>query len=141
MDGNAVEIFFKFFSIHWFVTGYTIPTILFVVLYGQVIYAFYKRRSKAELASSRVIDKATSELTKTAIIVTAIFIVALGYESWYYMLGYNDVVPYVKNTPIQKVGIGTAAFNSACNPFVYGTLVPAYRKCLQLTFCRYLRKH
>ena len=37
------------------------------------------------LHSYSVIDTATSQLTKTAITVTAIFIVALGYDLWYYL--------------------------------------------------------
>ncbi len=52
----------------------------------------------------RVIDTAASQLTKTAITVTAIFIVALGYDLWYYVLGYSGVTEYKMNTPLQKIG-------------------------------------
>ena len=52
----------------------------------------------------RVIDTAASQLTKTAITVTAIFIIALGYDSWYYMLGYLGATKYIFNSPIQIVG-------------------------------------
>ena len=86
------------------------------------------------MASSKVIDKASTELTKTAIIMTAIFIVALGYDLWYYMLGYVGVVRYVFNSAEQKVAVWLSSFNSAANPFVYGMLVPAYRKSIQKTF-------
>ena len=40
----------------------------------------------------RVIDTAASQLTKTAITVTAIFIVVIGYDSWYFMLGYAGAI-------------------------------------------------
>ena len=50
----------------------------------------------------RVIDTAAKQLTKTAITVTAIFIVALGYDLWYYVLGYSGVIDYKMNTPLQK---------------------------------------
>ena len=53
---------------------------------------------------SRVIDTAASQLTKTAITVTAIFIVSLGYDSWYYLLGYAGATEYKFNTPIQIIG-------------------------------------
>ena len=53
---------------------------------------------------SRVIDTAASQLTKTAVTVTSIFIIALGYELWYYVLGYADVLEYKANTPEQKIG-------------------------------------
>ena len=52
----------------------------------------------------RVIDTAASQLTKTAITVTAIFIVAIGYDSWYFMLGYAGAIRYIYNTPIQIIG-------------------------------------
>ena len=52
----------------------------------------------------RVIDTAASQLTKTAITVTAIFIVALGYDLWYYLLAYSGVTDYKINTPLQKIG-------------------------------------
>ena len=52
----------------------------------------------------RVIDTAASQLTKTAITVTGIFIVALGYDLWYYVLGYAGIIEYKMNTPIQKIG-------------------------------------
>ena len=52
----------------------------------------------------RVIDTAASQLTKTAITVTAIFIVALGYGSWYYLVGYSGATEYKFNTPLQIIG-------------------------------------
>ena len=60
----------------------------------------------------RVIDTAASQLTKTAITVTVIFIVALGYDCWYYILGYSGVTEYKLNTPIQTIGK---------KPFKYGS--------------------
>ena len=52
----------------------------------------------------RVIDTAASQLTKTAITVTAIFIVALGYDLWHYLLGHLGVHEYIFNSPRQKYG-------------------------------------
>ena len=52
----------------------------------------------------RVIDKAARQLTKTAITVTAIFIITLGYELWYFMLGQTGALEYKVNTPVQKIG-------------------------------------
>ena len=52
----------------------------------------------------RVIDTAASQLTKTAITVTEIFIVALGYELWRYLLGHLGVTEYINFSVKQKVG-------------------------------------
>ena len=54
----------------------------------------------------RVIDTATAQLTKTAITVTAIFIVTMGYDNFYYVLGYTGVLNYKMNSPVQKIGTG-----------------------------------
>ena len=40
--------------------------------------------------------------------MTAIFIVALGYDLWYYVLGYSGVIEYKMNTPLQKLGKRTS---------------------------------
>ena len=53
--------------------------------------------------STRVIDSATTQLTKTAITVTSIFIICLGYECWNYTLGELGVVTYQLGSPVQKV--------------------------------------
>ena len=58
----------------------------------------------------RVIDTAASQLTKTAITVTAIFIVALGYDLWYYLLAYSGVTDYKRNTPLQNIGRYSVGF-------------------------------
>ena len=54
-----------------------------------------------------MIDTAASQLTKTAITVTAIFILAIGYDLWYYILGYSRVTDYIVNYPLQKIGMLT----------------------------------
>ena len=66
-------------------------------------FFFHPQRLKL-LPIYRVIDTAAKQLTKTAITVTAIFIVALGYDLWYYVLGYSGVIEYKMNTPLQKIG-------------------------------------
>ena len=137
MDHEIVHAFFYGFGIYGFLTVYAIPCALFFILYGLVIIAFH-RRQKSDMASSRVIDKAASELTKTAIVVTSIFIVSVGIQNWYYVLGNSKVVTYEINGPVQKVTLCLSAVNSGANPFVYGMLVPAYRKSLQQTFCKCL---
>ena len=39
--------------------------------------------------ASRTVDKASKEILKTAIIVSVIFILTLGYDLTYYILGYT----------------------------------------------------
>ena len=44
------------------------------------------------------------------------------------------VTVYKMNSPIQKIGVLFAVFNSVANPFVYALLMPAYRKSILKTF-------
>ena len=60
-------------------------------------------QSSSVFESSRVIDSAATQLTKTAIVVTCIFMVCLGYEMFYYTLGTLQVFKFVLNSPLQKV--------------------------------------
>lgn len=141
MDGPAVEMFFKFFSVGTFVYYYCIPCTFFCFFYGSVLVTFQKRKKTSELGSSRIIDKASSDLTKTAITVTTIFIFAIGYDMIYYMLGFNNVVEYINGSVLQKIGVLLASFNSVANPFVYGILMPSYRHSIKMTFCQHCVKN
>ena len=70
---------------------------------GKCVSGFYFKGSLHSLIF-RVIDTAASQLTKTAITVTAIFIVALGYDLWYYLLAYSGLAEYKANSQLQKIG-------------------------------------
>ena len=68
------------------------------------LYASYWNAIFLFIYIARVIDTAASQLTKTAITVTAIFIVVLRYDCWYYILGHLGVTNYIYNSPKQKFG-------------------------------------
>nr|CAJ38812.1 putative origin recognition complex subunit 3 protein [Platynereis dumerilii] len=122
------------FSVWCFLILYAIPFAVFVASYGSIVYTLLARQRQTQLAQSRVIDAATKQLTKTAMVVTTWFIIALGYDLWYYILGYNNVIKYQKNSPIQKIGIFLAGSNSCVNPIIYVLFMPAFRESLRKTF-------
>ena len=132
-DGPAFATFFDVYTLSTVFTFYFIPTGCFIFFYGRVIWSFRKRQASA-MAQSRVIDKATAELTKTAIVVTVIFIFSFGYDSLYYFFGSIGLLEYVLNAPVQKIGVWLAVLNSCANPFVYAALMPSYRKAVSNTF-------
>ena len=108
-NGNCYsEYFFKeFYGLYQayayivFLTQYALPCGAFFILYGSIVLTLRKRAKEPSFAESRTINKATKELTKTAIIVTVIFIISLGYDLWYYILGYSGVIEYKLNSPLQ----------------------------------------
>ena len=68
---------------------------------GLVVLTLYRRTTHSNFTSSSVINAAAKQLTKTAIMVTIIFIVSLGFDMWYYILAYTGVTTYVLGSPIQ----------------------------------------
>ena len=53
---------------------------------------FTMKYRKVTKPTSRTIDKASKEILKTAIVVTVIFILTMGYDYTYYILGYTGIV-------------------------------------------------
>ena len=132
--GEDAQRYYKAYAVACFLYSYFIPTIFLCLFYGLVLITFHKRKKQIELGSSRVIDKATTQLTKTTIIVTVIFIICLS-TLWLYLLSYLGVFKYKVNSILSKMCVFASSINSASNPFVYGLLLPTYRRSLQLTFC------
>ena len=123
------------FVLYQFVLNYVIPVTCFSLMYGAVIWAFRNRGKSTELAASRVIDKATKELTKTAIIVTVIFITTMAFAFWYFLLGNLGVFPFAVSSVFSKISFWLISINNTANPFVYALLMPAYRRSVRRTFC------
>ncbi len=135
LPGVTVKKFMSFYSIFWFVQAYAVPCALFFILYGLVLLALRNRRQDNVLGSSKVIDKANKEITKMSIIVTTIFIISLGFDSWYYLLGKIGVTQYMFNSPLQKIGVFFSVVNSCVNPYIYAASMPVYRESIIQTFC------
>ena len=134
MQGDIIEFLYAVFSVSTLFSYWGIPFFFFVFFYGMVAFKLNRRKRNTDFGTTRAIDNASKQLTKTAIAVTCIFIVSLGYDIWYYLLGKFELVVYKKNTPLQKIGVWLSAFNSVANPFVYIMMMPSYRKCVIKTF-------
>ena len=113
---------------------YMVPVLLFVVFYGNVIYSFQQRTKADDLTASRVISKASIELTKTAIIVTVIYTLCMTPGYWNYLLGNTGVITFDLKGTMHRIGVWLASVNSSANPFVYALLLPAYRRSIAKTF-------
>ncbi len=132
-DGQAMESYFFFFVIFTYLITYFLPLVIMALFYGLVAYKLRKRRDNVALGQSRVLDRASADLTKTAIVVSIIFAISIGYDLHYYLLGHTGVVTYELNTLIQKVGVFLSNLNSTANPLVYALLMPVYRRSLMTT--------
>ena len=135
IQGTIGETLFYAYSLVWLFAVYVLPVGAYVYLYGCVVLTLYRRRSSTSVNSSKAIDSAQSTITKTAITLTGIFLFAIGFDAWAYVLGYTSVVEYEFGSAKQKIGVFFSVFNSIVNPFVYLALMPSFRVSLRKTFC------
>ena len=135
IPGQVSTDIYHGYSIFWFLMIYMMPVVIHIAMYSRILYALRQRKQNMEMAGSAVIDSASNSMTKAAIALTLTFIVSIGFDAWYFMLGSTGVVAYVFNSPVQKISVFLSAFNSCVNPCVYAVLMPAYRKSLKKTFC------
>ena len=133
IQGTIGEKLFYAYSLVWFFAVYVLPVVAYVYLYGCVVLTLYRRKSTS-VNSSKVINSAQSTITKTAITLTGIFLFAIGFDAWAYVLGYTSVVEYEFGSAKQKIGVFFSVFNSIVNPFVYLALMPSFRVSLRKTF-------
>ena len=134
--------FFFIWVFSFFFAVYGIPTVLFIFAYGMVIYSFHKR-AKSNLGASgtaSVIDRASTELMKTAIVVTLIYLIAFSYVEWLFLLAAAGVEEYIMQSPKQKIGTFLSVINLVANPFVYASLLPSYRRSVKKTLCFFRQK-
>ena len=129
----GVTLFYAY-SLVWFFAVYLLPATAYVYLYGCVVLTLYRRRSSTSVNSSKTIDSAQSTITKTTITLTGIFLFAIGFDAWAYVLGYTGVVEYELGSAKQKIGVFFSVFNSIVNPFIYLALMPSFRVSLKKTF-------
>lgn len=135
-SGKTYQEFMSFYSIYWFFAAYAVPVLLFIMLYGAVMVSLHRRRSNTKLGQSNIIDKASAQFTRTAILVTAFFIFSLSFDSFYYILGTVGVTQYIHNSGIQRVALFFTCMNSVANPFLYVLSMPAFRASLLQLFCK-----
>ena len=138
-SGRAAEDFHVFYTIYiWFVV-YPLPCGMLAFFYVNVIWKFHQRKKNHGLGRSRVIDQATTDLTKTAISVTIILFLTMTYDINQYLFASFGIGDYNRNSPQQQLGYLFASINSCANPFIYALLMPAYRRQLVVMFlcCRH----
>uniref|UniRef100_A0A1I8FSX6 G_PROTEIN_RECEP_F1_2 domain-containing protein n=1 Tax=Macrostomum lignano TaxID=282301 RepID=A0A1I8FSX6_9PLAT len=122
---------FKVYGFLWFFLVYLLPVAAVVCLYSAIVY----RLSNQGLHNSRFRQRAATELTKSAVIITVIFIVCFSYDCIYYLLGHLDLVEYIYSSPTQLIGVALVTINSCANPVVYCIIMPSFRERMLAAVC------
>ena len=121
--------FMRYYAIFLSISSYLAPCVLIVILYGKIVLSLRKRqRDGHNLGRSAVIDVATKQLTKSAAIVTTIFILTLGTTSVMMPLSILGAVELTVNSPLTKIDDFLNVLNSCANPVVYLCVLPSYRQ-------------
>ncbi len=123
--------FYGFLCLCMFYIG---PVICFIILYRNVLNVLSSRAHNIELGHTDRISRASKRFTKTVITVTVIFILSMGYDSIYYMLGQVGVVIYDNELLTTRIGFFLTIINSVSGPFVYLLFMPNFCLTFRNTF-------
>ena len=132
-SGKSREAFIISLLVKVLVWMYFIPVIIFVVLYSKIIHTLRQRKNHTELSQSRTIDRATTDLTYSAIIVTVIYILSTTIGAVYLLMAAGGLALFDLGLPYQKVEVFLTTVNSSINPFVYLLFMPAFRRAAKTT--------
>ena len=116
----------------WLASYYLIPIVISIILYSKIIKALRKSKLLEKRTKSIIIDKASSQLTKTAFTVTVLFAIFIGIDSFIYVLEMHRVVPITSY--VEVAVLFSSVLNSFTNPFVYVICMPYFRRTLQSAF-------
>ena len=127
------QVFYAY-VLFFFFAGYALPVVAYVFLYGRVVQTLYRRNKSTDLNRSAVVDAAQAAITKSAVTLTAIFLFAIGFSAWYYVLGNTGVVDFEVGSDIHMVAVFLSVVNSCVNPFIYLVLITPFRSMVFKTF-------
>ena len=135
MCGVAISPIFRYYwSIANLFVFYLFPMVCLVFLYGRIVYTLRSRKRQGSAGQADVIDAASATLLRMAIAVTSVFAVAIGYAQCYFILISTGTIPDVFVSPQEKAATLLNTCNVVANPFVYGFMLPAFRRSLKKTF-------
>ena len=136
--GRCGILFLPIFQYYWSITNlfvfYLIPMVCFVVLYSRIVYTLRIGKRQGSAGQAVVFDAASATLLRMGIAVTSVFAFAIGYAQWYFTLVFTDTIPHGFKSPQERAAIVLNTCNVVANPFVYGFMLPAFRRSLKKTF-------
>ena len=131
--------FMQFYGVFWFFIVYAIPITILIVLYTKIIVQLRGMYQVSEIFTSQeddnqIYELADRQITKTAIAIAVAFIVSIGWDAFYCLLGFTGIIKYEFNKPLQVVGVFLSTLNSCTTPFIFAAFMPIFRNILKETF-------
>ena len=78
VPGDGGVVLMKAHAVVMTLYEYILPFILFVCLYGQIIYTLKKKKEESAVVGSATVEKASAQIIKAAIAVTGLFMFTIG---------------------------------------------------------------
>lgn len=117
---------FKVMGILWLCLLYFIPMVTMTTLYAITMYSFNTTAVVTSNDSER--KRLSSQLTKSAIVVTALFMISFTVDTVYYLLGFFDFLALDNyRNPVNRVASFFINFHSV-SPFVYCLVLQTFRE-------------
>ena len=118
----------------WGPTYYIIPVLMISILYFKILNALRRSKLLPKSSNDSTVDKASTQLTKTAFTVTVLFIIFIGFGAMTNVLQVFGVIDFNKHVLLAVLCMTT--LNSVANPFVYVILLPFFRRNVRtVLFC------
>ena len=140
VEGIEFENFLKFYGVLWFLIVYAVPIGCLILLYGKMRLTLHQQHQtfRELLGNSNSmaikLDNANRQITKTAVAQSIAFIISIGWDAFYCLLGFTGAIPYEFNKPLQVTGVFLATLHSCATPFIYATTMPIFRKAFKEMF-------
>jgi len=74
-----------------------------------------------------------NQITNSAIAVCIVFVLSLGWDAFYCLLGFTGAIDYDFNKPLQVTGVFLTSLASCATPFIYAFSMPIFRRRLIAT--------
>ncbi len=139
---NTKELanFVSFYGVFWFIVFYAGPCLCFIIMYRKVLNVLSSRINNTGFGHTNIVASASKRFTKTAITVTMIFVLSMGFDSIFYMLGHIGLTTYDTDLLLTKVGVLLTIANPVSGPFVYIIFMPTFSQTFIKTFSCHIGK-
>ena len=137
IDGEGFQKFMSVYGVFWFLIVYAVPIGILITLHTMMklkLRERQKQRNETQRRQSLILDNADHQITKTAVIISVVFICSLGWDAFYCLFGFTGFIQYEFNTPLQITGVFLATFDSCSTPFIYAASMPLFRSAAKQTF-------
>ena len=92
-----------------------------------------ERVSVVSQQRSQIFLQIENQITNSAIAVCIVFVLSLGWDAFYCLLGFTEAIKYEFNKPLQVTGVFLTSLASCATPFIYAFSMPVFRKSLKTT--------